>query len=290
MSRAFLGFGQAPYIGQPSPQPIKLGGISGRIIPLLFQWLSYGAASSKPNINVLVSIDNFANKSFDQIRSVYIDNLGSSVPVYVFFPDTGYTISAKANSEGWYPAFTNARQFWVIGEGFLDGSIPQTYVILSNIPFQASVNTELDQAASLWLASPSISRGNSIYNSRLGIPALGDQLTSAFVLTSAASTAALWNTPYPSGFVYVTSLVATAFAFIAAGAGVGSVVIESTGIGGTLMTIQFVAVVVPLNSELLSLTGMQLKLDATQTWRLRTNVAVGTGGQLILNSSYTQQP
>src|SRR5580704_7932466 len=106
--RSFIGFGQANYIGIPETQGIKLAGIKGVVIPLLFQWISYGASTAKPNINVLVNVNNQACIAMDQIRSVYIDNLGSDQPIYVNFPDTNYTIAAKPNSEGWYPAYTNA--------------------------------------------------------------------------------------------------------------------------------------------------------------------------------------
>jgi hypothetical protein len=294
MSRVFIGFGQQPYIGQPGAQAIKLGGISGSVIPLLFQWLSYGASSVVPNINVLVDLNGAACRSLDQIRSVYIDNLGSANPVYVYFPDTGYTIAAKANSEGWYPAFTNGRTVWVVGEGFLTGSIPQTFVLLSNVPMPPAVNTELDQAASLWLASPVISRGTSIYNSRLGIPALGDQFfATTFDPTFTTGIVPLWNTPYASGFIYITSLIITAFAFQTAAPfeALGQLTIESTGIAGTLIQPIFMAQNPPANTATISITGMQIKLDATQTWRLRVSIGAGNnGGIASITSTFTQQP
>ncbi|MDE2020114.1 MAG: hypothetical protein KGJ13_07250, partial [Patescibacteria group bacterium] len=121
MSRNFAGFGQVQYIGTPYVVPIKLAGISGVVCPLRFDWFSYGASSLKPNINVLVNMDVQQCAKMDVIRSVYIDNLGSDNPIYVFFPDTGCTVSAKPNSEGWYPAYTNAKTVWVVGLGFVSG-------------------------------------------------------------------------------------------------------------------------------------------------------------------------
>lgn len=289
--RSFLGFGQVAYIGQPYALPIKLAGISGRIIPLLFQWLSYGASSSVPNVNVLVDFDNAACKAFDQIRSVYIDNLGSANPIYIYFPDTNYTVSAKANSEGWYPAFTNAKQFWVIGEGFLNGNIPQTSVIASNIPLSPNVNTEIDQSVALWLASPVISRGNSIYNERLGTPALADQIQAPTMnLANISTIVPLWGTPYASGFIYLNSLVFKGINI----SGVvlptqGTLNIESTGVAGILFSPTYILPEQTV-TEIFSIFNMNLKLDATQTWRARVTQATANGPIGQLYSSFTQQP
>jgi hypothetical protein len=296
MSRSFLGFGQTQYIGQPYTRPIKLGPINGVAVPLLFQWISYGASSGVPNINVLVDLSQAPCKALDQIRSVYIDNLGSPVPVYVYFPDTFYTITAKANSEGWYPAFTNAKQIWVVGEGFLTGNIPQTTITLSNFPLPPNVNTELDQALALWLASPVITRGTSIYNTAFGTPALGDQLSTTvpFSLALLNNTVGLWGTPYPSGFIYLTSLEIGAVGF-GADSTSGQINIESTGVAGILISPQYgsfrtgsgasQAGVIPITN----LQGLQIKLDATQTWRARV-ATITTGGVGQVVSSFTQQP
>lgn len=292
--RLFLGFGQVPYIGAPFTTPIKLAGISGQTVPLLFNWISYGAATAKPNINVLVDIDNAVCKAIDQIRSIYIDNLGSQNPVYVYFPDTGYTCVAKANSEGWYPVYTNTKKLWVVGEGFLDGSIPTTFILLSNIALPASVNTELDQAVSLWKSSPLISRGSSIYNSSFGVPALGDQLTATGQMTlTFPTTIPLWNSPYSSGFLYIQQIqiVMQNVAHNISPA-IGQFVLESTGVAGTLLNCFFVApptTNVVYNQIYLDLKGMNLKLDATQIWQVR-NITSVAQGNIQVYSSFTQSP
>lgn len=295
MSRSFLGFGQTRYIGQPYTRPVMYRGIKGVVVPLLFQWLAYGASSANPNVNVLVNLDVFACKALDQIRSVYIDNLGSSNPVYIYFPDTGETVSAKANSEGWYPAFSNNKEFWVIGEGFLTGNIPQAYILVSNLPFEASVNTELDQAVALWLASPVITRGSSIYNTAFGIPALGDQLFSSASLSliTPGSVVPLWGTPYPSGLLILTSLIVNVLGVNANPAVTGQIAIESTGVAGILISPSYEAFVAAANipsATIVSLTGIQTKLDATQTWRARTLSPALTTGLGQIYSSFTQIP
>ena len=299
MSRSFLGFGQVPYIGVPYSTPIKLAGIAGIQVPLLFQWLSYGASTSKPNINVLVDCDIANLRSLDQIRSVYIDNLGSDTPIYVYFPDTGYTITAKPNSEGWYPAFTNAKKIWVIGLGFLTGDIPSSYVILCNIPLPPSVNTEIDNAVALFKASPTITRGTTLYNSNYGVPALGDQLFSSarLDLSTVGNTVNLFNTPYSKGFLYLTylAIIVTYIAQPPGGSqGYCIVNLESTGVGGTLITPRFNTSPPPSfgpNPQSIAgqvqLNGLQTKLDATQTWRARVTSNAGVGDAQIY-ASFTQ--
>lgn len=292
--RSFLGFGQKTYIGVPSAQAIKLGGIASQIVPLNFQWLAYGASTSVPNINVLVDLNGKVCSPLDQIRSIYIDNLGSDCPIYVYFPDSQTTIVAKPNSEGWYPAFTNARVFQVVGEGFLTGSIPQTLVVASNLYIPPSVNNEIDNAVTLYRASPLITRGNSIYNAGLGIPALGDQLFTSSLLdvTTVGATVPLWNTPYPSGFLYITNLAIYGIGISNGVANVGQLFIESTGVAGVLMFpdwFQKPDIPAGYSLEIARLTGLQTKLDATQTWRARIT-SNGDGGGIQIYSSFTQQP
>lgn len=303
MSRSFLGFGQVPYIGQPFTNPIKLAGIAGLAIPLLFQWLSYGASTLTPSINVLVDCDTAVCKNFDQIRSIYIDNLGSPNPVYVYCPDTGYTVSAKANSEGWYPAYTNSKKVWVVGQGFLTGNIPQAFIILSNIALLPNVNTEIDQAVALWRASPVITRGTSIYNNTFGIPALGDQFfsSSPLNLSTGIPPVNMWNTPYSSGFLYITNLQVNMFGSIPpTGSLIGNLVIESTGVAGQLILLAYnsansyggfgnVYQSNPGVVNLLNMSGIQVKLDATQTWRMRLTLNIGSGFAQAI-SAFTQQP
>lgn len=272
--RTFLGFGQVAYIGAPFAQAIKLGGISGQAIPLLFQWISYGASTVKQNINVLVDLNGKACAPLDQVRSVYIDNLGSDNPIYVNFPDTNYTVVAKPNSEGWYPAYTNARTCWVIGEGFLSGSIPQSFIILSNIFMPPAVNVEIDNAVSLWKASSIITRGNTIYNTNFGVPALGDQVITPSLNCQGpvgGSIPNLFKTPFSSGFVYLNAISVHAMNIQNSGVFQIAQVIESTGISGILYIFQFsgAAGASYVNSDLMTLSGLQLKLDATQQYRIR---------------------
>ena len=305
MSHSFVGFGQVAYIGIPYTNAIKLAGIKGQVIPLQFNWLAYGASSLIPNINVLVNMDLPQCRALDVLRSVYIDNLGSDNPIYVFFPDTGCTVSAKPNSEGWYPAYTNAKTVWVVGLGFVSGNIPTNTVIFSNIPLPPSVNTEVDQSIELWKASASITRGSTIFNLNYGAPALGDQTAQyqATFGTPGVFTTGLWGTPLPSGFIYLNGIDFYLTGTTGNNNNVAStnIIIESAGIAGQLFNFTY-----SFESENTSggfirdqgaprlfgpMSGMNLKLDATQLWRIRVaSIVNGFNSTYSFNSVFTTNP
>lgn len=291
--RSFIGFGQKPYIGIPSTLPIKIGGVNAQSIPLNFNWISYGASSLTPNINVLVSIENPTCRALDQIRSVYIDNLGSVNPVYINFPDTNYTVVAKPNSEGWYPVYSNSRVMWVIGEGFFTGSIPSTFIILTNRAEVPAVNNEIDQAVALWRASPIITRGTSIYNTALGTPSLADQAFASALLDAATlgATVNLWNTPFGSGFLYIRSLVINFTITVANPATGGSLLIDilSTGAAGVLAQVQTYAFAGAGTPNLILWQDANVQLDATQTWRMQIITNSNVTGTLQAITTFTQQ-
>ena len=296
--RIFSGITQQAYQGTPGAQAIKLAGISGYAIPLLFPWLNYGASSLVQNINVNVDFDNKDCSKLDQVRSIYIDNLGSDNPIYVNFPDTNYTVVAKPNSEGWYPAYTNARKMLVIGEGFLTNDIPITFIIASNIFIAPSVNNEIDVAISSWKASAQITKGTTIYNQNFGPPALGDQLYEVPNLSIGAVATIipnLWNTALSSGFIYLTALDVSLSGVTSAAAN-GSVLLQlvSTGVGGVFDDFFFqsglaagasIADVIKLRDW----SGVNLKLDATQQWQLKV-ISTTLTGKVSFASVFTTNP
>lgn len=298
--RNFNGYPASAYIGQVFCNAIKLAGIQGACCPLTIPWLIYGAATAKPNIviNVDMSPNNVA-KQLIVLRSVYIDNLGSDVPIYIQFPDTGYTIVAQPNSAGWFPCYTNGMQCSIIGLGFFDGDIPSTFVLFTNIGIAPSTDIEIQTAVSLWKASSTISRGTTILNTNLGVPALGDQ-TAQFNGTANNIVQAnnLWGTPLPSGFVYLTDVVFDIFGYNSGGAGAGlagaDFFIESTGVAGILFTFSPRVRLTGVNTvypifNVAKITG-NIKLDATQTWRLRSANLTGWNSDFSLITSFTINP
>ena len=99
-----------------------------------FNWQNdYGAGIANPNVNVLVNVAmaGGAQPALDQIRSVKIDNLGNSAPVYVTFIDTGDTIVAPPNTAVWENVVTNQMIANVILKG-ADNTVTNTAVFFTN--------------------------------------------------------------------------------------------------------------------------------------------------------------
>lgn len=270
--RVFDGFPSAEYIGAPFTRAISLRGISGQCVPLKLNWIAYGAGSSLPALLVNVNLDvALVAQRMATIKSIYIDNMGSAVPIYVICPDTGYIVVARPNSAGWFCVYTNAMQLQIAGIGFLDGSVPTTLIIACNIDQIPSVDLEIAQSVALWKASASITRGGTIYNQNLGTPALGDQTQQITVQSAAPGVLAspLFGGPQ-SGFIYLTAIDVRVL--ITTGGTIAvNCVLESTGITGILYTFNFF-----YNADypgppvaLLAKSGMNVKLDATQLWRIR---------------------
>lgn len=266
------------YIGSPLPRPITLGGIQGNCVPLTFIWQQYDI-NHNPNLAVNVSLEGqqIAAK-MPIIKSIYIDNLGCATPVYVYFGDTGYTVAAQPNSAGWFKVYTGGLSFLVVGLGFTFGDTPQTFVLATNADVESSVDLEISQAVALWKGSPVITRGNSILNTNFSAPALGDQTFPLIGGFSAAGViGTLWGTPYASGFIYLTALQLYYYNVAAnlAANGSAELIIESTGISGILYQLPFIyndnnTGARLANTPLLGpLNALNIKLDATQTWRMR---------------------
>lgn len=295
MARSFIGFGQSPYIGvlQPFPNHLVPGSF---IIPAFLNWLSYGASSAKPNVNVLTDMTQAPRlKDSWKIRSVYIDNLNSNVPIYVFFPDSGFAVVAPPNSTDWYPAFTNGRTAWIIGEGFATGAIPSTLIYFSDalmIPYSIS---EFDQSAPLYRASSLITRGSTIYNTNFGIPALGDQNTSGTVAANLLGGVAAVNFSVPptSGFWYITGYQWVLVNNNATATTQGACQFESTGPTGTVLVARY-ACIATADEPVTQVESLpcQLKLSALESYQVRIVQALpaGSAAQARLRLIYSFNP
>src|SRR6266700_177148 len=292
MAQSFSGIKTLQYQGMPIPAAVKLADISGMSVPLAISWSDYGAASN-PSLGVLIDLtpQNTA-KALGQIRSVYMDNMVSQNPIYIIFPNTSTVVVIKPFSAGWFPVYTNQLQMTVYGLGFSPvGIIPLTKILVTNLPIPASTDIELDQAQQLWLASATISRGNTIYNQNLGVPALGDQFVQAVLDISTNGIVNLFGTPLSSGFIYVTDFNLFVGAQVVA-ASQCRLFFESTGISGVFMTEDFgvpIATFIP-GLYIVSSRG-NWKLDATQTWRVRNQFLFGNmSGAARYSFSYTINP
>lgn len=140
MSQNFGAFAVAPYIGQPYGQAIKSctpidKAYGPRVVRLDIDWLVYGASTANQQIGVNFNLQSQQNPQtgLDAIRSVYIDNTFSPVPVYVQFQDSLQAIVCPAYGTVIAPCFTNLQQGTVFAEGFLTGQVPQTRFHFLNI-------------------------------------------------------------------------------------------------------------------------------------------------------------
>lgn len=313
MSRArdFSNITVNAYQGNPGPSPVqtflnKFGSqppFPPTTVPLTFVWALYGAGTATPNIQALVNVNTAGGPRppLDKILSVRIDNLGNGVPVYAFFPDTGYTVVCPPNATAWENVETGQFSVNIIGEGFTDASalVGVTNVYLCNFKATPFTSYEFEQVASLFRASASISRGGTILNQNFGVPALGDQFIQPQV-TVQNDGAVTQVFPVIQGFIYITSLVVTVnLSTSEAANGDALVVFESTGSAGEFMDFdvfmplaQAGQVQPVLNGEIFSSGAVQWKIDGSQLWRIRAEAGGigGISGVMRWNFTFTDNP
>lgn len=105
-------------------------------VPVDIDWSEYGASSTNP---VAVAVDLTQSKSpgpvLDSIRSVYIDNSFSFVPIYVKFPGSEFIVICPANSIGMFPVLASPgiKQAVVYAQNFEDNNIPVTTIHFMNV-------------------------------------------------------------------------------------------------------------------------------------------------------------
>lgn len=294
MSNNFTGTTTANYRGTTYRLPVKLpqgiitppGRVQPSVCPVTIDWVVYWQAAGNPaNMGVFVNLQAASVQAsiLDRIASVKIDNTGSQNSVYVLFEDTGDVINCPPNCSVTYPCLTNLLNAKIIATGLTAGFIPTTKIYFYNIELPPSVDYEVSQSVSLWKASPSITRGNTILNTNFGVPALADQFQSpSLPLSPIGNTVGLWGTPYPSGFIYVNSFILTVGNMYSNGTSeFGQIVVESTGISGILFQPAFQSPATiaerTYNQIITQNHGMNLKLDATQTWRMRVAAVIFSG-------------
>jgi hypothetical protein len=166
MSILFAGITAKNYIGTPSGISMSIAGRSAYCVPLSFDWLSYGAGPNNTNIAVNINLNTGAGAAprppLDAIRSLYIDNTGSAVPVYVQFSDTLFVVAAQPYSAGWYPVFTNQFQFIIVAQGFTKTNIGQCRIFISNVFAPPYTDIALQSALTQELSSLVIGGGSGL--------------------------------------------------------------------------------------------------------------------------------
>lgn len=303
MAQNFAGIPTQNYIGtffrlpvrqtQGRPSPPNL--FPPSVVPANFNWLVYWTAALQPEsvgVNCNLQAQSQSGAIMDRIAAVKIDNTGSVSPVYIYFPDTGDVVACPPNATVVENVFTNSLSCVVYAKELQANFIPSSNVWFYNLPQEPFLDPEANFVIPSYKASPVIQRGNTILNSSYGVPALGDQFyQGALSLSPGGLLPNLWGTPYADGFIYLTNLVL--LASIVQGAvgqppAIAGFLIESTGPSGSLFQCLYgYNANVQLNQQLLLMTGMNLKLDATQTWQARV-VSGPTVGQATIYSAFTK--
>jgi hypothetical protein len=136
-----------PAVNYQSPQvavPIKVGQepTEGRkLINYEVTWASMGGASNC----VAINLSNNAALNFSQIIAISIDNSACGGDVQFAFPDTEETTVIPAYTpKTIIEVFTNATQFYLIGEGVATEDITR-FSILNFLPPPISVPTTEEQ-------------------------------------------------------------------------------------------------------------------------------------------------
>jgi hypothetical protein len=304
--RSFAGIATLPFQPAVIGVPLDLATPSKyppTVVPISVNWLvPWQQAGNPASVGVLLNLEmgtGGQRPPLDKIQSVYVDNYNSSVPVYVVFPSTGFTITAPPGTSTWYPVITNNLVVEVFVIGLTAGFIPTTGIWFSNVIMQPYSDAEINQTIVQNLASAAITRGSTIYNTNFGIPALGDQ-TAQYNGTANAAVLFnnLWGTPLASGFIYLTNVTFDVLGYNSGAASSGLATmdffIESTGVAGILYTFSPRVRLAGANTvypifNVCSITG-NIKLDATQTWRLRGANILGWNSDFSLITQFTTNP
>jgi len=268
-----------PYIGAVQGAVTKLCTpqvSQPMVVPLVFDWNVYWQALNQP-VTVAVAVDlgliSPAGGTLDTIRSVKIDNTFSTSTIYVKFDDTQDVVACPPQTIVTAPVNTNGQKFTVIGESLRAGFLPFTRIYLYNIQLMPAVDIAVQDVFPQWRGSPTVQTGsNLLLTPGFAPPALGDQTRQyVFSLLSPADVNNIFDTPYSKGFIYLTGMWLQVLSVFAALPSANQVItLESSGSAGVLFQWWYAytpnaANYVPLFAQ----SGMQLRIDATQHWKLR---------------------
>ena len=290
-----------PYIGVPYSKSIALCDPTRRnskMVPLQIDWLSYGASSNRPDIGVVVNLQGggVVPTVISAVMSVFIDNTENNTPIYVAFPDTGFVAVCAPNSSIFLPVITQGVQCVVYSLGMATGQIPNTLIFLFDTIIQGFQDLEQELVFPQWLQSLNSQRAYNLFSVGYGSPALGESILTDFINPSDATPQGMFNSPRASGFFVLTSVECSVSALkhTTSNSSLGFQ-IKSTGPSGGLMFWNYgylAGTFIPY-AILSSLTGLQLRLDATEQWQwlnLNPWPVVGAQGQAQLKYMFTYVP
>lgn len=141
----FQGIEFETFIGQVVGQPAKVclpAAEAPKTVQMQINWLLYQVGDALQNFGIGINLQGISPAgALSAIKSVYIDNYESEVPIYVYFPDTGFVAGMPPFSAGWIPVITNTLKAIVYGIGFSDTNIPLTNVFFNNFAMPQAINT-----------------------------------------------------------------------------------------------------------------------------------------------------
>lgn len=281
MSMRFNSVATLPYIGAVQPAATALCTPPTQkpySVPLLIDWNVYWQALNQPS-SVGVSIDlsllSPAGGALSEIRSAKIDNTFSNNPIYIVFSDTQDVVTCPPQTVVTMPVNTNQQNFTIIAQDLRDGYIPLTRIWLYNIMLPASVDPAIQYNYPRYLGSPTIQRNfNQTLTPGYGSPALGDQTKNYNMdMGTALNSVTLWNSPVAAGgYLYITTLYLQLVNCNSPANKTIELVIDGS-VSGNLydIPVSFVSGYPAANPPivLLALMGLQIKLSASETWKLK---------------------
>lgn len=149
-------------------------------VPVFLNWTNYNAAGSIPNAGVQVDLGQGlqGNASLDRVSAVYVDNSDCNVPVYIYFPDTGYTVAVAPGQQLAQNVITTSVKPVIYGLGFTGGAQPLTIVYFTNRILQAAQGSDTSFVIPQYYAS--VFSGNPVANQTpYRTLALGDRMLQA---------------------------------------------------------------------------------------------------------------
>lgn len=270
-------------------------------VVLTFNWTVYFALmNSAANIAVEVDINAGGTAQggvIDKIVTAKIDNSNSYNSILIYFADSGDVISCPPQTIVTLPCVTNGSACKVIAQGLATGFLPSTTITFYNYFVPPSIDPVVQLAYSQHLGSPTIQRNaTNILTPGFAAPALGDILDNKKIasVNNATVNTTILGSPGASGHYVVTGYVLQVGFINVSGPTNAQCFFESTGASGILFendSAFSTADNAKPSQTLFAMSGLQLKLDATETWRIRIIFANGwSSGFIFSYVSYTFNP
>lgn len=220
-----------------------------RSVEFQIDWSQYGAPNIDP-IGVAIDLSNLSNVNpLDGIRSVYVDNTFSDIIVYVFFPDTNFTLVCPAGAIVWLPVMTAGLKCTVFAESF-GTDVPTTVVHLCNFKVEgfyipATQSGQVANPVDLTLTDFSqldgVNTNVSTFNAQTLGPPASDRLVIVAVqgATNSATTPTITSVTINGTPMNVASMksaqvsMAGLYYLIVPLGTTGNIVVNHTGLSGT---------------------------------------------------------